>query len=92
MDLAVPCGKLIDWLLARRLIPLDYTKLLSAVQARVTEAQKEQAGEALQAISEHKARGRLESSPKLQKKTLKQWHRALLERRCITWLPRRSMR
>lgn len=36
------CSKLIEWLLARRVIPEDYTKLLAAVQVRVAEAQKEQ--------------------------------------------------
>lgn len=41
-DLAVQCSKLIEWLLARRVIPEDYTKLLAAVQVRVAEAQKEQ--------------------------------------------------
>ena len=63
MDLAVPCGKLIDWLLARRLIPLDYTKLLLAVPARVAEAQKELNEEALQKISEYKAPRKAAFSP-----------------------------
>eukprot|EP00913_Durusdinium_trenchii_P023004 g21599.t1 len=54
-DFAIQYGKLIEWLLARRVIPEDYTKLLSAVQARISEAQKEQFTDevARAVISEH---------------------------------------
>lgn len=41
MELAVQLSKLSEWLLARRVIPDDYARLLAAIQARVSEALQE---------------------------------------------------
>lgn len=55
-ELAVQCSKLHEWLLARRLIPDNYARLLSGVEAKVSEAVKESVTDeiAKALISEHR--------------------------------------